>query len=293
MQKILGRALILAISIFLILGTILVLDVDSVLAVQKTCPSHLIGEDIIQLPLVGPVDISQMSLPVLTVVLAGLDGLNPCAMWVLLFLIALLINTRSRKKMWLVGGTFILASGLVYYLLLAAWLNLFLFVSYQNLTRIIIGLLALVFGLWQLKKFFTWRPGVCPIAPTGSQWHQRLTERVKKLLQPATLPATLGGVIALAFGINLVESVCSAGLPACFTRILALNQLAPLTYYLYLLLYTFIFMLDDLIIFTIAIITLSKIGFTEKYNYWATLVGGLIVIILGLLLLFRPGILIF
>jgi len=279
--------------LILILILFCILSANLALAAQESCPSHLISQNVIELPLIGPVDISNFSLPVLTIVLAGLDGFNPCAMWVLLFLIALLINTRSRKKMWLVGGIFILASGVIYYLLLTAWLNLFLFVSYQNLTRIFIGLLALGFGLWQLKKFFTWRPGVCPVMPSESRWHERLTDRAKKLVQPAALPATMAGIIALAFGINLVESVCSAGLPACYTRILALNQLAPLTHYLYLLLYTFIFMLDDLAIFAIALITLKKIGFTEKYNYWATLVGGLIVIALGLLLLFKPGVLVF
>ncbi len=250
-------------------------------------------EEIIKYPLIGEINLSKLSLPVLTVVVAALDGFNPCAMWVLLFLIALLINVKSRKRMWLVGGTFIAASGIVYFLLLSAWLNLFLFISYVSLTRIIIGILAIGVGTWQLRKFATYQSGVCEVAPVGSKWHERLTNRAKQVVQSNALPATFLGVIFLALGVNLVEFFCSAGLPAIYTRILSLNQLNSLGYYLYLLLYTFIFMLDDLIIFAIAIITLSKIGFTEKYNRWATLIGGLVILILGILLIFKPDFLAF
>jgi len=250
----------------------------------------------IKIPIFGEIDISKMSLPALTVTLGALDGLNPCAMWILLFLIALLINTRSRKRMWLVGGTFITASGIVYYLILTAWLNLFLAISYVNLTRLLIGAFALGIGAWQIKNFVGYR-GVCPVTEGGTKFRDRirsgLRDRAEKLVfSPLTL-GILGGVIILALGVNLVEFFCSAGLPAIYTRILALNPISTLSYYLYLLLYTFIFMLDDLIIFFLAVITLSRIGFTEKYNYWATLFGGLLIFALGILLIFKPELLMF
>jgi len=118
----------------------------------------------------------------------------------------------------------------------------------------------------------------------------------EKAEEIATSPITFAiivGLIVLAFGVNLVEFFCSAGLPAVFTRILALNPLSKFSYYSYLLLYTFIFMLDDLIILILAIITLRKIGFTQKYNYWATLIGGLLILIFGILLIFKPEFLMF
>ena len=270
-------------------------DIESCI---KEC---LIGEkpapQKVKIPIFGEIDISKLSLPALTVTLGAIDGLNPCAMWVLLFLITLLINTRSRKRVWLVGGTFIAASGIIYFLILAAWLNLFLAISYVNLTRILIGTFALGFGVWQIKNFITFRPGVCPVTEGGGSLKERikngLRSRAEKLaLSPLTL-GILGGIILLAFGINLIEFFCSAGLPATFTRILALNPLSTLSYYFYLLLYTFIFMLDDLIIFTLAVITLSKIGFTDKYNRWSTLIGGLLILALGILLIFKPEILMF
>ncbi len=245
----------------------------------------------------GEIDISKMSLPVLTLTLGAIDGLNPCAMWVLLFLIVLLINTRSRKRMILIGGTFILASGVVYFLILSAWLKLFLAISYVNLTRIIIGIFALGVGIWQIRNFVKFRPGVCKVTDGGSGLGDKIKDGLKnhaeKLVLSSLTFGILGGIIILALGVNLIEFFCSAGLPATFTRILALNQLSALSYYLYILLYTFVFMLDDLVIFSLAVITLSRIGFTEKYNYWATLIGGLIILTLGILMIFKPEILMF
>lgn len=255
-------------------------------------PAETKIDQIISLPLIGKIDISKMSLPILTVTLGALDGFNPCAMWVLFFLIALLINTRSRKRMYLVGGTFILASGIVYFLLLSAWLNLFLAISYVNLTRILIGVFALGIGIWQIKNFLTFKPGVCPVTNGKFRLKSKIKNGLKNHAEKiAFSPLTFGvliGIILLAFGVNLVEFFCSAGLPAIYTRTLALSSLSTLSYYLYLLLYTFVFMLDDLIILSIAVITLSKIGFSEKYNYWATLIGGLLILTLGILLIFRP-----
>ncbi|NQV00770.1 MAG: hypothetical protein HQ537_01420 [Parcubacteria group bacterium] len=257
------------------------------------CKEDTKNEQIIDYPLIGKINLSKLSLPVLTVLVAALDGFNPCAMWVLLFLIALLINVQSRKKMWIVGGTFIAVSGIVYYLLLAAWLNLFLAISYVTLTRIIIGLLALALGIWQIRKFILFKPGVCEVAPESSKWNEKLSSKVKQVVQSKTLPATILGIIILAFGVNFIEFFCSAGLPAIYTKILSLSQLSSFGYYLYLLLYTLVFMLDDLIIFSIAVITLSKIGFTEKYIKYSTLIGGLLILILGILLIFKPDLLMF
>jgi len=263
---------------------------------QCKCEEEAEKDQIIQLPIIGSTNLSKMSLPVLTVTLGALDGLNPCAMWVLLFLIVLLLNTHSRKRMLLIGGTFIIASGLVYYLLLTAWLNLFLAISYVTLTRTIIGILALGVGVWQIRNFIKFKPGVCKVTDNGQigdKIKKGLEARSKKLISSPLTFGILISIIILAFGVNLVEFFCSAGLPAIYTRILTLNNLNPSSYYLYLLLYSFIFMLDDLIVFLIAFVTLSKIGFTEKYNYWTTLIGGLLMFILGILLIFKPELLMF
>jgi len=275
---------------------------DQVAQEIETCLEECLGGETkpfqeIKIPFLGSVDITSVSLPVLTVIFGALDGFDPCAMWVLLFLIVLLINTRSRKRMWLIGGTFIAASSLVYYLILTAWFNLFLVISYVNLTRLLIGALAILVGLWQIKSFLMFQPGVCKVLDGKPGFQDRIKERLRiqseKLVASPLTFAIFGGVILLALGVNLVEFFCSSGLPAIYTRILASQNLNAFSYYLYLLLYTFVFILDDLIIFSLAVVTMSKFGFTEKYNYWATLIGGLLLIVLGLLLLFKPELLMF
>jgi hypothetical protein len=151
-------------------------------------------------------------------------------------------------------------------------------------------------GVWQIKNFIQYKPGVCKVTD-GKGFQERMKEKMKSgaekiALSPFTF-VILGGTILLAAGVNLVEFFCSAGLPAIYTRILSMSDLGSFSYYMYLLLYTFIFMLDDIIILFVAVITLSRFGFTEKYNYWSTLVGGILILVLGFLLIFFPGLLMF
>jgi cytochrome c biogenesis protein CcdA len=131
------------------------------------------------------------------------------------------------------------------------------------------------------------------VTEKNSKIKTSLKNQAEKIVASPILLTSIFGVIVLALAVNLIEFFCSAGLPAIYTRILSLSQLSSLSYYFYLLLYTFIFMLDDMIVFGIAVITLSKIGFTEKYNRWSTLIGGLLILILGLLLIFKPDFLMF
>ena len=251
----------------------------------------------IDIPFLGTIDTSETSLTVLTIILAVLDGFNPCAMWVMLFLIALLINTDSRKKMLLIGGTFLFASGLIYYLILNAWLKLFLAVSYINTVRILIGVLALGVGIWQIKNFINYKPGVCKVTGGGSGIQEKLKSKIenkaKEITDASVSIGMLIGIFLLALAVNMVEFFCSAGVPAIFTQILSLNTTSDFQYQFYILLYTLVFMLDDLIIFLTAFFTLKQFGFTKEYNHWATLIGGLFIFILGLLLIFKPEMLSF
>ncbi len=245
----------------------------------------------------GEVDLAKMSLPILTIVVGALDGFNPCAMWILLFLITLLVNVRSRKKLLLIGGTFIFTSGLVYFLFLTAWLNLFLAIGYINLIRVLIGVLALAIGLWQVKNFIQYKPGTCKITDGKTGFQEKIKSELKNRIEKlAVSPLTFGilaGVAVLAFAVNLLEFFCSAGLPAIYTKILTMSHLSSLSYYLYLLLYTFVFILDDLIVFSLAMIALNRFKFAEKYNYWTTLIGGVLIFIIGILLIFKPSLLMF
>ena len=193
--------------------------------------------------------------------------------------------------MWILGGSFIAASGFAYFLFLTAWLNLLLFLGFIFWIRILIGLVALGAGAYNLRDFIVNKEGGCEV--TGDEKRQKIFEKLRKISQQKQFLLALGGIILLAFAVNLVELVCSAGLPAIYTQILALSKLPNWQYYLYLLFYIFIFMLDDLIVFIIAMLTLQAIGIESKYARASHLIGGLLMLLIGLLLLFKPELLMF
>lgn len=238
------------------------------------------------LPLIGEIKTKDFSLPVLTIVLGALDGFNPCAMWVLLFLISLLLGMENKKRMWILGNTFIVASASAYFLFMAAWLNLLLFIGFIIWIRLAIGAVALIGGGYNLKEYFTNPDATCKV--TNTEKRKRIFNKLKEITHNQNFYLALVGIILLAFAVNIVELICSAGLPAVFTQILTLSALDKWQYYSYILLYIFIFMLDDLVVFFIAMTTLQMTGVTSKYSRLSHLIGGVLMLILGLLLIFRP-----
>lgn len=244
------------------------------------------SEKIINLPFLGSVDALNFSLPVLTIIMGFLDGFNPCAMWALLFLISLLLGIENRKKMWTLGIVFIMASAFVYFIFMAAWLNLILFLGFIVWVRTGIGILALSGGVYSLKKFLTEKDSGCKV--TGTEKRQKFFQKLKNIVNQNNFWIALGGIIILAFMVNLVELICSAGLPAVYTQVLVLNGLPAWQYYLYILLYILFFMLDDLFVFFAAMITLEMTGITTKYSRYSQAIGGVIMVIIGILLIFKP-----
>jgi len=235
---------------------------------------------------IGETDLRDLSLPALSLIVGGLDGFNPCAMWVLITLLTLLINTRSWKKIIIVGGTFLLVSGVMYYIFIAAWLNVFLLIGFNVYVQKIIGIVAIAGGSFYLYEAFGKDPNQCKV--TDFKRRQKIIEKMKKAVSASSWPLMILGVAVLAISVNLIELVCTAGLPAIFTAILAQNALLPWEYYWYLFLYIAAYMFDDLIIFTIAICTLRATGFTAKYRKFTLVFGGVLMAGLGLLLIFFP-----
>ncbi len=273
-------------------------------AIQNRCPdlvADLVASppsqkkaalpETLHLPILGEIKTKNLSLPTLTIIIGLLDGFNPCAMWVLLFLISLLLGIKDRRRMWLLGIAFIIASALVYFLFLAAWLNLFLFLGLIIWVRIIIGLAALTAGGYSLRDYWLNKEGGCEVV--ADKKRQRIFEKIKTVTQKKNFWLALGGMVFLAFAVNLVELVCSAGLPAVYTQILSLNQLARWQYYGYLLLYILFFMADDLFVFFVAMTTLRAIGIEHKYARLSRLIGGSLMLLIGLLLIFKPEVLMF
>lgn len=240
---------------------------------------------------IGPVDLTLLSLPALSLLLGFLDGFNPCAMWVLITLLTLLINTHDMRKVWIIGGTFLFVSGAVYYLFIAAWLNVFLVIGYNFWVQKVIGLVAIGGGGFYLYEAFGKDPNQCNVTDMGKR--QRIIARMKEIAAYSAWPAMILGVAVLAVSVNMIELVCTAGLPAVFTQILAFNDITNMARYGYIGLFILMYMIDDTIIFAIAIYTLHATGLTTKYRRFTLMFGGLLMYSLGLLMIFAPEVLTF
>lgn len=238
------------------------------------------------IPLLGKVDVKKVSLPLISLVMGLVDGFNPCAMWVLIFLITMLINMKNKKRMWILGLTFIISSALVYLLFMLVYLNIATALI-QTWFKYLIALVALVGGVINLKSYYKTRKKDVGCTVTDAKKRRKITLKIQKILSEKSFLFALIGIVVLAFSVNLIELACSAGLPVLFTQILTINNLTVLSKALYIFIYLLFFMIDDIIIFSIAVITFKVTGISNKYSKYSHLIGGIIMLLIGLLMAFK------
>ncbi len=265
-------------------------DNKSVLDALKGIPvkkNEIFSNDTIKnVPILGEVNLKTVSLPLITIILGTLDGFNPCAMWVLLFLISMLIGMNDRKKMWVLGLTFLTTSALVYMLVMLAWISLATTFSTVVWLRNVIALVAITGGIINLRSGLKKVDDGCEVVDDKKR--KKIFEQVKKFTNEKSFLLAMVGVMALAVSVNVIELACSAGLPLLFSQILAINNLNPIQYFGYTILYIFFFLIDDLIVFTIAMVSFKVTGISTKYGKYSHLIGGILMLIIGALLIFKP-----
>jgi len=240
----------------------------------------------IELPLFGSVDVQQLGLPLFTIAIGLVDGFNPCAMWVLLFLLSILVNLRDRFRIFAIAGVFVLVSGLAYDAFMAAWLNVFLLVGFLRPIQVFLGLLALVVGAIHVKDFFAFKKGISLSIPESAK--PGIYKRVRSIVTADNLWGAIVAATVLAILINIIELLCTAGLPALYTNVLSMQQLPAWQNYAYLGLYILAYMFDDSLMVGVVIVTLGKRKLQEKEGRWLKLVSGAVVLLLGVVMLFRP-----
>lgn len=248
----------------------------------------------VTVPVLGKINAKKVSLPILAVVLGLVDGFNPCAMWILIFLITMLFNMKDRKKMWILGLTFILTSGIVYLMFMLAWLNLATFISKIAFIRLLIAVIALVVGLINVYKYIDSlkkKDEGCDVVDKKDR--KKIMEKIISITHEKKFIIALLGIMVLAASVNIIELMCSIGIPLLFTQILAMNNLSTFSYMIYMFIYIFFFLIDDIVIFVISMVTLKVTGLSTKYTKYSHLVGGIIMLIIGLLLIIKPELLMF
>lgn len=240
----------------------------------------------IKIPFIGKVNLKNVSVSVAAATIGLIDGFNPCAMWVLLFLISMLIGMKNRRRMWILGISFLTASALVYMVIMLSWLNIVVNITTSILLRNIIAVAAIVGAFINLNSFRKSKDSGCEIVDTKKR--KKIFSKIKKFTTEKSFLLALFGVIGLAVSVNLIELACSAGLPLVFTQILALNKVKGISAFLYTFIYILFFLLDDLIIFIIAMFTTKVTGISTKYNKYSHLIGGMLMLFIGILLILKP-----
>lgn len=248
-----------------------------------------LNNPVINIPWLGTISLQDFSLPVYTLILAGLDAFNPCAFFVLLFLLSFMVHAKSRKRMLIVGGVFVLFSGLMYFLFMAAWLNVFLVMGKINTITISAGVLAIVIAIINIKDYFWFKQGVSLSIPDSAK--PSFYQRVRQLVSAESLPPMLIATIGLAMFANLYEFLCTAGFPMVFTRILTMEELPSLSYYFYIALYNLIYVIPLLVIVIVFTMTFGVKKLQVEQGKKLKLLSGMMMLLLGLVMVFAPDLL--
>jgi hypothetical protein len=257
-------------------------------ATQLSSAERKVGTTV-NLPFVGTVDAQAFSLPVLPLVLAGMDAFNPCAFFVLLFLLSLLVHAKSRTRMAIVGGTFVLFSGIVYFVFMAAWLNVFLFAGELRVITIIAGLLALTVAALNIKDYFWFKAGPSLSIPDSAK--PGLFKRMRDVVTTGSMGPMLASTVLLALVANSYELLCTAGFPMVYTRALTLASLESWQYYAWLAAYNVIYVIPLLAIVVVFTRTMGARKLSETEGRLLKLISGFMMLGFGLVLLVAPNLL--
>ena len=246
--------------------------------------------DEIVVPLFGRLSASKLGLPTFTFLIGLVDGFNPCAMWVLIFLLSVLVNIKERKKILLVAGTFVVVSGLAYFVFMAAWFNVFQLIGLLRPVQVGLGVVAIIIGLINVKDFFAFHKGITLSIPESAK--PGIYRRVRTIVSANHIATALTAAVVLAIVVNIVELLCTAGLPALYTQVLAMQNLPMWANYSYLGLYISAYMLDDAILVAIVVTTLSHRRLQESEGRWLKLLSGVVILALGVVMIFWPDLLV-
>jgi thiol-disulfide isomerase/thioredoxin len=242
----------------------------------------------LEIPLIGTVDMSNWSLLASTVLIAVVDGFNPCSLWVLTMLIALSLHTGSRKKVFIIGFVFLTVTAAVYMVFIAGLFSMLTIIQYVGWIQVVVALIAGAFALINIKDYFWYKEGVSMTIADDKK--PGIYKKMRNVVASSdNFWAMIGATIVLALGVSLVEFSCTAGLPVLWTGILNAQGVEFGTFLLLLLVYMLIYQLDEMIIFVPAVLTLRSSKFEEKQGRLLKLIGGVLMLSLAIVLLVDPG----
>ncbi len=244
----------------------------------------------VTLPFFGSINSAKYPLIAISSILGFIDGFNPCAMWVLVTFLLLLLQAGSRKKMAVYAGIFILAEAIMYTLILTVWYKTWNFVKLDSIITPFIGVVTIIGGGFFLRE---WRKKELECHVSGVVQRSKTVAKLKQLTAEKFSLYTCLGILVVAFSVNIIEFACSIGIPQSFTKILELNHLLGIQYMLYIFIYILFYMIDDFVVFGLALYGAEKLSLTTKYSKISNLIGGILMLLLGTIMIVKPGLILF
>jgi glutaredoxin len=244
----------------------------------------------LDVPVFGRLLLTRDALWANTALIAFADGFNPCSLWVLTMLLALIIHTGSRTKIFLIGFVFLTVSSLVYTAFIAGVFSIMKLVGLLTWVRTAMAILTLAMGLINIKDYFWFGKGVSlTIAPEKKPG---ILARMREILAASgSLWPMLLATIFLAGGVSLAEFSCTAGFPVLWVNLLTAQNVSTGDFALLLVFYMLIYQLDEMVIFVAVVLTLRISRFQEKQGRILKLFGGTLMCTLAAVLLLRPNLL--
>ncbi|MBN2003519.1 MAG: hypothetical protein JXA21_09205 [Anaerolineae bacterium] len=255
---------------------------DSNIVVEET------HNDVINIPLIGKVNLSDQSLFFSTLIISFVDGFNPCSLWVLSILLAITLHTGSRKKILIIGLVFLTVTALVYALFIAGLFTLLSYISFLGWIQVAVALMALFFAVINIKDYFWYKEGLS--FTIADEKKPGIYQNIRRVMNACdSLWALITATVAMSVGVSLVEFSCTAGFPVMWTNLLTAQKATPLTFVLLLLLYMFIYQIDEIAIFLTSVFTLKSSRIEEKHGRILKLIGGALMLTLALVMLIKPA----
>lgn len=243
--------------------------------------------DTVTLPLLGAVELGAQPLWFSTAMISFIDGFNPCSLWVLSILLALVLHSGSRKRTLLVGTTFLLVTATAYIVFITGLFGIFSIIGYLGWIQIAVAAIAFAFALINIKDYFWYKEGV---SLTIDDRHKPgLYRNMRGLIAADKSPlALIGATGAVALGVTLLELPCTSGMPVMWTNLLSANHVAGGQFVLLLALYMFIFLIDEMALFLAAVFTMKAVKFEEKHGRILKLAGGIVMLALAAVMVIEP-----
>lgn len=238
----------------------------------------------IKIPILGNIDLKKYSLPTISVMLGFLDGFNVCSLGALVLILALVLALRSRVKIIIFGGVFLVTSALIYGLLIFLWHRLFMILSpYLKIMELLIGIFAIAGSFYFLRQFFKFKKsGVNCDIKSGEGVASKLTARMQNALKsPRNILFLALSVLLFAAAITIIEFPCSAVIPVIYSGILSQSDLSTSNVIFYLSIYVLFYLFDEILVFLIAISTMRLWIASPKFIKWVTLIESLVLFSLG------------